>query len=547
MNVSTLPLLPHQQASRPVEFQYANYLALLKAKAEQAPSREFLIFPESDREYSYREFYEISLSAADWLAKRSAAGSTTCIIFRNTPEFLAIYFGAVARGMTVVPINPDLAAPEIRFIVENSDGGTVFYDPELKAKLAPLVADMPQIAFHPFGDVADLPKVEAAQVEKSLPDVPPTTPAAIIYTSGTTGFPKGVVLSHMNFLIDGMAMAEWFQFTPDTRSLCILPLFHNNGLVVSLTTTLHAGGSIVMVDPKASLRSFWALVERYHATFTSVMPSILAAILALGFDGRPGLLKGIICGGQLLPLSLAQKFEARFGVPIFEGFGSTEASSYSCFNAYPAERRKLGSVGQVLPVSDMKVVDDNDVEVADGTEGEICIRGANVAIGYHKLPELQTHRFRNAWYHSGDFGLRQSDGHYYFRSRKDDLIVKGGEKIYPAEIENVLSKHSNVTESAVIGIDDAILGQEICAFVRLRDGATTTESELLKFCAQSLARFKQPRRVVIINRLEDMPELPKGPTKKILYRVLRDYYERRVANSEDPEGLKWVLGTQGGS
>jgi acyl-CoA synthetase (AMP-forming)/AMP-acid ligase II len=303
----------------------------------------------------------------------------------------------------------------------------------------------------------------------------------------------------------------------------------------------------VMVDPKASLRSFWALVERYHATFTSVMPSILAAILALGFDGRPGLLKGIICGGQLLPLSLAQKFEARFGVPIFEGFGSTEASSYSCFNAYPAERRKLGSVGQVLPVSDMKVVDENDVEVADGVEGEICIRGSNVAIGYHKLAELQTHRFRNGWYHSGDFGLRESDGHYYFRSRKDDLIVKGGEKIYPAEIENVLSKHPNVTESAVIGIDDAILGQEICAFARLKDTDTTTESELLKFCAQSLARFKQPKRVVIINRLEDMPELPKGPTKKILYRVLRDYYGRRVANSEDPEGLKWVLGTQGGS
>jgi len=379
-----------------------------------------------------------------------------------------------------------------------------------------------------------------------LPKVDPTTPAAIIYTSGTTGYPKGVVLSHMNFLVDGMGMAEWFHFSPETRSLCILPLFHNNGLVVSLTTTLWGGGSIVMVDPKASLRSFWALVQRYNATFTSVMPSILAAILAMGFDGRPGLLKGIICGGQLLPLSLAQKFEARFGVPIFEGFGSTEATSYSCFNAFPADKRKLGSVGTVLPISDMKVVDDNDVELADGAEGEICIRGANVAIGYHKLPELQAHRFRNGWYHSGDFGLREKDGHYYFRSRKDDLIVKGGEKIYPAEIENVLSKHPNVTESAVIGVDDAILGQEICAFALLKDVNTTTESDLLKFCAQSLARFKQPKRVVIINRLEDMPELPKGPTKKILYRVLRDYYGRRLSNSEDPENLKWVLGSQAG-
>lgn len=546
MNVATLRLLPYQRSNVRVELPYGNFHELLKAKAEQAPAREFLVFPESDRRYTYHQFYELSMAAADWLADKSQVGSTTCILFRNTPEFLAIFFGAVARGMTVVPINPDLAGPEIRFIVENSDCTTVFYDPDLKDKLAPLAADIRQVAFHAFADVASLPQVEATKVEAGLPQVEPIAPAAIIYTSGTTGYPKGVVLSHMNLLVDGMGMAEWFQFTPETRSLCILPLFHNNGLVVSTTTTLYAGGSIVMVDPKASLRSFWALVERYHATFTSVMPSILAAILAFGFDGRRSRLQGIICGGQLLPQSLAQNFESRFGVPIFEGFGSTEAASYSCFNAYPAERRKLGSVGMVLPVCEMKVVDETDREVPDGTEGEICIRGANIAIGYHKLPELQKHRFRNDWYHTGDFGLRDKDGNYYFRSRKDDLIVKGGEKIYPAEIENVLSKHPNVTESAVIGVDDAILGQEICAFACVKDVAATTEADLLKFCVQSLARFKQPKRIVIINRLGDMPELPKGPTKKVLYRVLREYYGRRLSNSEDPEGLKWVLGSQGG-
>ncbi len=546
MNVATLHLLPHQQSKVAVELPYANFHELLKAKAELAPAKEFLVFPESDRRYTYRQFYEISMAAADWLASRAKDGSTTCILFRNTPEFLAIFFGAVARGINAVPINPDLAGPEIRFIIENSECTTVFYDFEMKDKLAPLAADMCHVTFHAFADVADLPPVDVKKAEARLPKVDPTTPAAIIYTSGTTGYPKGVILSHINFLVDGMGMAEWFQFTPETRSLCILPLFHNNGLVVSTTTTLWAGGSIVMVDPKASLRSFWALVERYQATCTSVMPSILAAILAFGFEGRNHRLQGIICGGQLLPLSLAQNFESRFGIPIFEGFGSTEAASYSCFNAYPAERRRLGSVGTVLPVCEMKVVDDNDAEVPDGTEGELCIRGANVAIGYHKLPELQEHRFRNGWYHSGDFGLRDKDGYYYFRSRKDDLIVKGGEKIYPAEIENVLSQHPNVIESAVIGVDDAILGQEICAFVRLKDVGATTERDLLKFCSHSLARFKQPKRIVIINRLGDMPELPKGPTKKILYRVLRDYYGRRLANSEDPEGLKWVLGSQGG-
>lgn len=544
MKVETLPLLPHQQSNCDVDLPYATFHELLKAKTEAAPSREFLIFPETDRRYTYRQFYEISMAASEWLRPMAPPKSTICILFRNTPEFLAIFFGAVARGITVVPINPDLAAAEIQFIIENSCCEAVIYDPDLEAKLTPLRARLQQ-PFHPFADVARLPQVACSQAEANLPTVAATEPAAIIYTSGTTGYPKGVVLSHMNFIVDGMGMAEWFEFTSETRSLCILPLFHNNGLVVSTTTTLYAGGSIILVDPKASLRSFWALVDRYHATHTSVMPSILAAILALGFDGKPGQLEGIICGGQLLPLSLAQKFEARFGVPIFEGFGSTEAASYSCFNRFPASRRKLGSVGTVLPVCEMKVVDENDVELPDGAEGEICIRGANVAIGYHRLPELQAQKFRNGWYHTGDFGLRDQDGHYYFRCRRDDLVVKGGEKIYPAEIENVLSKHPNVTESAVIGVDDAILGQEICAFAQLKDVNATSESELLKFCGQSLARFKQPKRIVIINRLGDMPELPKGPTKKILYRMLRDYYERRLANSEDPEGLKWVLGSTG--
>ncbi len=545
MITTSWPLLPYQYSTKPVDLLYTNFRHLLRAKTEEAPDREFLIFPETDRKYTYREFYDLTIVAAEWLRTRTRDFGTISIIFRNTPEFLSVFFGAVSQGINVVPINPDLALQEIRFIVENSDSEAVFYDAELKHKLAPLQAEMPTMKFYPLADVADMAKVDIAAVEAALPDVPPTTPAAIIYTSGTTGFPKGVILSHMNFIIDGMGMAEWFEFSPATRSLCILPLFHNNGLVVSLTTTLYRGGSVVMIDPKASLRSFWALVDRYQCTHTSVMPSVLAAILALGFEGRPGRLQGIICGGQLLPLSLAQKFEAKFGIPIFEGFGSTEATSYSCFNRFPADQRKLGSVGTVLPISDMKVVDENDVEVPDGTEGEICIRGANVAIGYHKLPELQEMKFRGGWYHSGDYGLRDSNGDYYFRSRKDDLIVKGGEKIYPAEIENVLAQHANVAECAVIGVDDPILGQEICAFARLKDNSASSEPELLAYCAKSLARFKQPKRIVITNRLGDMPELPKGPTKKILHRLLRDYYEKRLANSEDMETLKWVLGSQG--
>jgi acyl-CoA synthetase (AMP-forming)/AMP-acid ligase II len=520
---------------RPVTLPYANFFDLLKSHTDRDPGRPFFFFPESGSEYSYWQFYRLALSAANWLTVIAPGQTTIAVVFRNTPEFLAIYFGALFLGITVVPINFDLAAPEIGFIIKNSESTTVLYDPAFKAKLAIVEGQMvPAVTFVPFGDIADLPKVDVLAVEARLPQVEPGTPAVIIYTSGTTGNPKGVILSHMNFLADGKAISEWFEFTPDTRSLCILPLFHNNGLVPTLSATLYKGGSIVWTDPKSSLRSFWPLVEKYQATFTSVMPSILAAILAFGLEGRRSSLKGIICGGQLLPLSLAEQFETRFGVPIFEGFGSTEASSYSSFNPYPAEKRKLGSVGRVLPVCEMKVVDEADNEVPDGTEGELCIRGINMAVGYLKLPDLQKLRFRNGWYHSGDYGYRESDGFYYFRGRKDDLIVKGGEKIYPAEVENILSLHPNVAECAVVGVDDAILGQEICAFVRLNESGKTTESELIQYCSVPLARFKQPKQIVIVNNLPDMPELPKGPTKKILHRKLRDYYSERLVNSANP-------------
>src|SRR5262249_32568866 len=204
MNVAALPLLPHQNSSATVDLPYANFYELLKAKTAEARTREFLIFPETDRHYTYQQFYEISLAASEWLSSRVKDFGTISIVFRNTPEFLAMYFGAVFRGMTVVPINPDLAPAEIRFIIENSECGAAFYDPDLEARVGPLKAEL-SIPFHPFKNVSDLPSVDLKTAESHLPDVAATTPVVIIYTSGTTGNPKGVVLSHMNFILDGFA------------------------------------------------------------------------------------------------------------------------------------------------------------------------------------------------------------------------------------------------------------------------------------------------------------------------------------------------------
>jgi acyl-CoA synthetase (AMP-forming)/AMP-acid ligase II len=167
--------------------------------------------------------------------------------------------------------------------------------------------------------------------------------------------------------------------------------------------------------------------------------------------------------------------------------------------------------------------------VGDGVEGEIWIRGLNVAREYHNLPNETARRFAQGWFHTGDFGHRDASGAYFFGGRKDDLIIKGGENIYPAELENVLFAHPAVAECAVIGIPDRVLGEDLCAFVELKSGETATEEDLKAFCAGRIAAFKRPRHVIMLDPASDMPQIPKGPTKKVLYRVLRTYHQERRA------------------
>lgn len=284
-----------------------------------------------------------------------------------------------------------------------------------------------------------------------------------------------------------------------------------------------------MVRGKASLMSFWGLVEKYEVHWTSVMPSILSILLSIPMKRKDQTMKGIICGGQILTRNVQNEFESRFEVPVFEGFGLTETTSFSCFNDYPASKRRGGSVGRALPVNEMKIVDDQGNDLPFGEEGEIAIRGLNVANEYYRLSERNAVSFRNGWFHTGDFGSIDEEGYLTFRTRKDFLIIKGGENIYPAELENVLFSHTSVAEAAVIGVPDKLMGEEIVAFVKLSEGLSTNEAELKAYCSGKIAKFKQAKRIFIVDELEGLGEIPKGPTKKVLYRVLCQYYGEHLS------------------
>ena len=519
----------HQRIENQINLGYNNVGELLTKKVNDTPEKTFLICPGKEtNKFTYSEFKIFVDNVTRFFEEIGLQkGDRISLIFHNSSEFLILYFAGLSYGLTIIPINPDLTSREIRYLIEDSKTNIIFYNNKLELKISEIKEFFPGIKLKKINEINDLnisinDEIKNLQYEVSLYDL-----AVIIYTSGTTGNPKGVKLSHLNLLSDAKSISEWFEFNTETRTLCILPLFHNNGQITTLLAPLYAGGSTIIVKGKVSLYSFWDLVKEYKATWTSVMASILSILLSLPKERKDKTLKAILCGGQVLTQTIQNEFEQRFDVPIFEGYGLTETTSFSCINDYPAEKRKIGSIGKPLLTNEMEILNENGHVVGANIEGEICVRGYNVSLGYLGLPQKNKDSFRNGWFHGGDFGRKDENGYFYIHGRRDSLIIKGGENIYPAEVENVLYQHSDVDECAVIGIPDKNFGEEICAFVKVKNNKLT-ENDLKEFFKDKLAAFKQPKKIIFINKLENMNEIPKGPTKKILYKKLKKYYTEKI-------------------
>jgi len=518
-------LKEHQIIDKEINLEYSNVGELLSTKADENKGKKFLICPgKNNEEFTYSEFKAIVDQTTRFLIQSGLKkNDKISLIFHNSSEFLILYFAGLSCGLTIVPINPDLASNEMKYIIEDSDSKHVFYNYTLESKINELKKNLIGTKCIKIESIDELVSSTVNEIKIEENKVELSDIGVIIYTSGTTGNPKGVILNHLNLLSDAMSISNWFQFNKETRCLCILPLFHNNGQITTLLAPLYAGGSTVIVKGKISLLAFWDLANQYKVTWTSVMASILSILLSLPKERKDNTLTAILCGGQILTRTVQEQFESRFNIPIFEGYGLTETTSFSCINNYPAEKRKIGSIGKSLITNEMEILNEND-EIVENIEGEICIRGYNVANGY--LGNIKkNHAFRNGWFHSGDYGKKDNEGNIYFHGRQDSLIIKGGENIYPAEIENILYNHSDVDECAVIGVPHKLLGEEVCAFVKIREKVKIEEKELKEFCKNKIADYKQPKIIIIINDLEDLSEIPKGPTKKILYRKLREYYK----------------------
>jgi long-chain acyl-CoA synthetase len=295
-----------------------------------------------------------------------------------------------------------------------------------------------------------------------------------------------------------------------------MPLFHMNAVSVTTMSALYAGGSTV-VSPKFSASRFWQIISDYQVTSFGSVATMLSMLLSTYPEGVPeGLktdqLRFAMCGSAPVPAEVLRSFEEKFNCLVIEGYGLSESTCRSTFNP-PDHRRRPGSCG--LPIgNEMRVVDDSDREVPDGSLGEIVLRGENILKGYYKNPDATATAFQNGWFHTGDIGYRDNDGFYYIVDRKSDMIIRGGENIYPREIDEVLYQHPAIASAATVGVPDELYGEEVTAFVVLKAGAQVTEAEIVNFCRGQLADYKCPKTVRFVE------EIPKGPTGKLLKREL---------------------------
>jgi long-chain acyl-CoA synthetase len=442
-------------------------------------------------------------------------GDRVGIMLPNVPAFPIAFYGALASGAVVVPMNPLLKSREVSFYLGNSGAKVLFAwhaAAEEAAKgaaatgTAVVTVEEPDMSSVLAGLLAVHIRAERADDDD----------AVILYTSGTTGQPKGAQLTHANMARNAELTVETLLgATADDVVMGCLPLFHVFGLTCGLNATIAGGGTLTLL-PRFDAGKALAIIARDQVTVFEGVPTMYAAMLHHpdGATADVTSLRICISGGAAMPVEILQSFEKTFGCMILEGYGLSETSPVASFN-HPNAERKPGSIGTPVAGVEMRLVGPDGTDVPAGEVGEIAIRGHNVMKGYWGKPEATAEAIPDGWFRTGDLARVDEDGYYFIVDRKKEMIIRGGYNVYPREIEEVLYEHPAVAEAAVVGLAHNDLGEEVGAAVALKPGATATPEELRDYVKQRVAAYKYPREVWLVE------ELPKGPTGKILRREVR--------------------------
>lgn len=468
-----------------------------------------IVEPGSDSHLTYEDLNERVDALAKWLVRLGVGpGGRVAVLADNGPEAILAFLASARAGAAVIPINPALTAPEIsnvfadlapRLLVLETDPssamGSLCRDHGVEPLvLAPLALEQPPAAPHDH--------------KITLPDPDPEAICLLLQTSGTTGRPKTVPLRQRNLVASARNIAASYELGTSDVTYCVMPLFHIHGLVGSTLATLVSGGTVV-VPRRVVPRTFVDNLRDHNVTWVSAVPTLLDRLVGASNPGSTREIARLRFGrtsSSALPVDLASRFEELFGAPLLEAYGMTEASHQMASNPLPPRERRLGSVG--IPTgTELAIVDENWHQQDHEVPGEVIVRGPGVVDGYLENPTANEVSFRDGWFRTGDVGTMSHDGYLTLVGRIKEMVNRGGEKIAPREIDEVLLSHPAVREAIAFGVTDLKYGEVVHAAV-VAD-VEVGEKELKAHCSERLASFKVPAKIVIVD------EIPKGPTGKV--------------------------------
>jgi long-chain acyl-CoA synthetase len=498
-----------------------NLAIMLRESARSFPGKDFLRY--AGGRLSYAQADDLSSRVAVSLRSRGLPpGAKVAVQLPNGPEFVLAYFGILKAGLTMVPVNPLLKRDEISYHLSDSDAVMLIHAGS--AESAAALAGLPGVASvavqpEPDGAGAGSPFAELLQAGAD-PDIYPGAAddtAVILYTSGTTGRPKGAELSHFQLYMTCTLGGQTFGTRPDDVTLAVLPLFHVYGLSSILNGATRYGRTVALLG-RFSVQAVLDTVERDRVTIMAGVPTMYHELAEADITGRDlSSLRVGSSGGAAIPVSVLQRFEAKYGITVLEGYGLSESASTVTVNP-DAASRKFESIGKPLWGIELRIAGTGDQTLPPGRDhvGEILLRGHNITKGYYKRPQETAEALRNGWFHTGDLGYVDEDGFVFVVDRKKDMIIRGGFNVYPREVEELLYRHPAVLEAAVVGRPDARLGEEIQAYIVLRPETGQTALDVRSWVKERIAPYKYPREVHVVDAL------PKGPTGKIHKQTLRD-------------------------
>jgi acyl-CoA synthetase (AMP-forming)/AMP-acid ligase II len=503
---------------------------MLRRTAHKYPERVALVSQEGVK-LSYRELDRLSNRFANGLLRLGAEkGSKVATLSLNSIEQLIAFFGIFKIGLILVPINVRFAAPEMAWIVGHSDSSYIIYSSDFAPRIEQLRAEFQGVRSHimigarsggsapDFGEILDSGEDEYPPV-----DVLGDDEALIVYTAGTTGRPKGVLLTHNSVIWNCINWTHSRTFREGDRVLQVFPLYHV-AAIGSVLTYVYVGGTNYLkksFDPRDCMET----IQREQITRWAAAPTVFNMLLQLpDIDKyRTDSMTLLGSGAAIMPGETRRRLHEVFPkARLFDNYGMTEASGGITTLCPEDSARKEACVGTQLIGVEMRVVDDNDQNVPDGEVGQVVFRGNNLMKGYYKDPEATAEAMKGGWMHTGDLGRLDEEGFLYVVDRKKDMIITGGENVYPREVEEVLYTHPKIAEAAVIGVPDPKWGEAILAVIVLKSQERASEQEIIGYCRGKIAGFKCPKSV------DFMKELPKNAAGKILKRVLREEYGSRV-------------------